>query len=287
MENDTYKEVLLGCSPPLNEKRYTAEELYELLEFVLSIYGKSITSPSVIIGDNCATNKSLAEKVGVPLIGCGCHKLNLAVKAFLARRPVMEKTIERVDKVVSQLRNLKAAGALRLLTPHCALKRNVTRWSSTYKMLERFVSIESAAKELDDIDPIRRADSDRIKEVLPTLENFKSIMTDLQKQGQHIGVVHETFQMMVVDYPDYASLLRDRKRQRLTTSEDYEDLRFISGTSASAERLFSSAKHVLRSTRKRLTPVNFENLLFFKHNRHLWNADMVSQAMKAPSSTES
>ncbi|ETM34715.1 hypothetical protein L914_18249, partial [Phytophthora nicotianae] len=92
-------------------------------------------------------------KVGAPLIGCGCHKLNLAVKAFLVRRPVMEKTIERVDKVVSQLRNLKAAGALRLLTPHCALKRNFTRWSSTYKMLESFVIIESSAKELDDIDP--------------------------------------------------------------------------------------------------------------------------------------
>ncbi|ETP12045.1 hypothetical protein F441_12527 [Phytophthora nicotianae CJ01A1] len=154
-------------------------------------------------------------------------------------------------------------------------------------------------------------------------------MTDLQKQGQHIDVVHEIFQMMVEDYPElsdylaadaeishnplfekacvkiisrkqelltygekaqvshflrqpepqesalegstgskrsYASLLRDRKRQRLTTSEDYVDQRFISGTSASAERLFSSAKHVLR---------------------HLWNADMVSQAMKARSTTES
>ncbi|ETO69380.1 hypothetical protein F444_14027 [Phytophthora nicotianae P1976] len=151
-------------------------------------------------------------------------------------------------------------------------------------MLERFVSIENAAKELDDIDPIRLADSDRIKEVLPTLENFKSIMTDLQKQGQHIVVVHETFQMIVEDFLEfsdylaadaeilhnplfekacvkiisgrqesltdgekaqvshflrqpepqepalerstgskhsYTSLLRDRKRQRLTTSEDY------------------------------------------------------------------
>ncbi|ETO70912.1 hypothetical protein F444_12659 [Phytophthora nicotianae P1976] len=207
MENDTYREVLLGCSPPSNEKHYTAEEHYELLKFVLSVYGKSITSLSVIIGGNCATNKSLAEKVGAPLIGCGCHKLNLAVKAFLVRRPVMEKTIERVDKAVSQLRNLKAAGALRLLTPHCTLKRNVTRWSSTYKMLEPFVSIESSAQELDDIDPIRSADSDRTKEALPTLENFKSIMTDLQKQGQHIDVVHEIFQMMVEDYPELSDYL--------------------------------------------------------------------------------
>ncbi|RLN84375.1 hypothetical protein BBJ28_00027081 [Nothophytophthora sp. Chile5] len=84
----------------------------------------------------------------------------------------------------------------------------------------------------------------------------------------------------------YASRLRERKRQRLEQREKYVDLRFISGTSASAERLFSSAKHVLRSTRKRLTPVNFEKLLFLKHNRFLWNADLVSQAMKGVSAAD-
>ncbi|KAG3120910.1 hypothetical protein PI124_g853 [Phytophthora idaei] len=168
-------------------------------------------------------------------------------------------------------------------------------------------------------------------------------------KGQHIGAVHETFQLMVEDYPElgdylaadasisdspvfesacaktingqqelltneekaqvhhflvrptpqepvegsnagkrhsYASRLRDRKRQRRTVCEEYPDLRFIAGTSAPAERLFSSAKHVLRSTRKRLTPVNFEKLLFLKHNRHLWNADMVAQAMKTRDTTE-
>ncbi|KAG2830068.1 hypothetical protein PC129_g5623 [Phytophthora cactorum] len=349
MEDKVYREVLLGCSPPLNEKKYTAEEHYELLRYVLAIYGKSITSPAVLIGDNCSTNMSLADLIEVPLIGCGFHKLNLAVKSFLSQRPVVKKTISEVDKVVSQLRNLKAAGALRELTPLCAVKRTVTSWSSTHKMLERFLKIESAAKQLDDVDTIRRADSERIKTILPTLENFKSVMTALQKKGQYIGAVHETFQLMVEDYPElgdylaadasisdspvfesacaktingqqelltneekaqvhhflvrpmpqepvegsnagkrhsHVSRLRDRKRQRRTVCEEYPDLRFIAGTSAPAERLFSSAKHVLRSTRKRLTPVNFEKLLFLKHNRHLWNADMVAQAMKTRDTTE-
>ncbi|EGZ24087.1 hypothetical protein PHYSODRAFT_296297 [Phytophthora sojae] len=315
MENEVYYEVLLGCSPPLNEKSYTAEEHYALLESVLGIYGKSIKAPVVIIGDNCLTNKALADLMGVPLIGCGCHKLNLAVKAYLARRPAVEKTIARVDKVVSQLRNLKAAGALRELTSLTPIKRN--------------------ARQLDDIDSIGRADSERLKTIIPSLNDFRSIMTDLQKKGQHIGAVHETFGLMTKDYPElkdylaadaaiahnplfesavvkiingekdsltveekdqvacfllpsasaasatqrrpiqsrdkktYASQLRERKRQRMTPSEEYADLRFITGTSASEERRFSSAMHVLRSTRKRLTPVNFEKLLFLKHNRHL------------------
>ncbi|KAK1940574.1 hypothetical protein P3T76_008025 [Phytophthora citrophthora] len=41
MEKGEYREVLLGCSPPLDEKRYTAAEHFNLLEYMLSLYGKS------------------------------------------------------------------------------------------------------------------------------------------------------------------------------------------------------------------------------------------------------
>jgi cell division FtsZ-interacting protein ZapD len=115
--------------------------------------------------------------MGVPLIGCGCHKMNLAVKAYLARRPAVEKAVERVDKVVSQLRNLKAAGALRELTSLTPIKRNVTRWSSTYQILHRFLRFDVQARQLDDVDTIRRADAERIKSIMASLKNFKSIMT--------------------------------------------------------------------------------------------------------------
>ncbi|RLN97235.1 hypothetical protein BBJ28_00007146 [Nothophytophthora sp. Chile5] len=208
MEDGKYYEILLGCSPPLNEKSYTADEHYSLLVVVLENYGKSIGSPAVLIGDNCSTNKALADLMGIPLIGCGCHKLNLAVKAYLARRPAIGKTIARVDKAVSQkMRNLKAAGALRDLTPLTPIKRNVTRWSSTHKMLERFLRIEVSARQLDDIDPFRRSDLEWIKEVMSALTNFKSTMTDLQRKGQHIGAVHDTFGLMTEDYPELKDYL--------------------------------------------------------------------------------
>ncbi|KAG6602814.1 uncharacterized protein IUM83_06954 [Phytophthora cinnamomi] len=97
MENGLYYEVLLGCSPPFIEKSYMTEEHYALLESVLGIYGKTTRPPAVIIGDNCSTNKALADLMGVPLIGCGYHKLNLVVTAYFARRPAVEKTIARVD----------------------------------------------------------------------------------------------------------------------------------------------------------------------------------------------
>ncbi|KAG6957786.1 hypothetical protein JG688_00010824, partial [Phytophthora aleatoria] len=66
----------------------------------------------------------------------------------------------------------------------------------------RSLKIEGAAKQLDDVDTIRHTDSVRIKKILPTLENFKSVMIELQKKCQHIGAVHETFQLMVEDYPE-------------------------------------------------------------------------------------
>ncbi|KAF4028732.1 hypothetical protein GN244_ATG19579 [Phytophthora infestans] len=51
-------------------------------------------------------------------------------------------------------------------------------------MLEHYLQIEGTAKQPDDIDTIRRVDSERIKTVLPILENVKSIMTGLQKKAR-------------------------------------------------------------------------------------------------------
>ncbi|KAK1935233.1 hypothetical protein P3T76_010999 [Phytophthora citrophthora] len=98
------------------------------------------------MGDKCSTNKALAERMGIALIGFGCHKLNLAVKAFLGRRYVVEHSTARVDTVVNQLRNIKVAGSLRALTPLAPIKRNVTRWLSTHSMLNRYLKIEKEVK---------------------------------------------------------------------------------------------------------------------------------------------
>ncbi|KAL4144762.1 hypothetical protein PRNP1_013888 [Phytophthora ramorum] len=69
-------------------------------------------------------------------------------------------------------------------------------------MIRRFLRLDVQARQLDDVDTIRCADAERIKTVMPSLKNFKSIMTDLQKQGRHIGTVHEAFKMMTEDYPE-------------------------------------------------------------------------------------
>ncbi|KAG6953478.1 hypothetical protein JG688_00012812 [Phytophthora aleatoria] len=74
-------------------------------------------------------------------------------------------------------------------------------------MMERFLKTQGTAKQLDGVDTFRRADSERIKKLLPTLGNFRSVMTELQTKGQHIGAVHETVQLMIADYLELVDYL--------------------------------------------------------------------------------
>ena len=53
------------------------------IEFTLAVFGKSKDAVSFIVGDNENMNKSIAKKIGVPLIGCYSHRLNLAVRKYL------------------------------------------------------------------------------------------------------------------------------------------------------------------------------------------------------------
>ncbi|KAK1940575.1 hypothetical protein P3T76_008026 [Phytophthora citrophthora] len=121
------------------------------------------------------------------------------------------------------------------MTALCLIKRNATRWTSTFEMLERFLHIEGQAKQIDAVDTIRRPDSERIRSVLPTLAEFKNVMTELQTKGTHIGEVRGIFHLML---------------------EDFSELKDYIGAGAAISH-------------------------FLKQKSFLWNAEMVSKAMKS------
>ena len=79
---------------------------------------------------------------------------------------------------------------------------------------------------------------------------------------------------------------RIQKRQKLKAAaqgrsgEEYVDITFITGTSNSCERLFSAAKHVLTDTRKCMSPIMFESLIFLQKNRAMWDQFAVAAAAK-------
>ena len=69
-----------------------------------------------------------------------------------------------------------------------------------------------------------------------------------------------------------ANLLKNKLKRKMNNTKDeelYIDYRFIFGSAARAQRLFSHCKYVKTETRNRLTPQLFEAINFLKSNREL------------------
>lgn len=70
-----------------------------------------------------------------------------------------------------------------------------------------------------------------------------------------------------------------KRRKIASEASGYMDSRFILGSAAEIERLFSSAKHILTVGRRAMTPQLFEALIYLKYNSRFWNAPLVSKAI--------
>ena len=62
---------------------FTAESHLHFIQYVLSLFGRKTSDVFCLVGDNCATNKRLADLMEVPFIGCASHRFNLEVQKFL------------------------------------------------------------------------------------------------------------------------------------------------------------------------------------------------------------
>ena len=130
-----YESVMLAFSPMFCETEFGADEHYEFISWVLSVYGKTFENVIAIIGDNVSVNKALSTKCNLPLIGCASHRFNLAVKEHLKPQCAI---LEKINNLMGKLKSLKLSGKLRLHTDLRPVQRNDTRWSSTYAMVERY-----------------------------------------------------------------------------------------------------------------------------------------------------
>lgn len=74
---------MLAFSPLLEEDNQTSDNHLELIEFVLELFGKDVSDVICLVGDNCNTNKALADLCDLPLVGCAAHRFNLAVQDYL------------------------------------------------------------------------------------------------------------------------------------------------------------------------------------------------------------
>ena len=175
------QETLLACAPLTSDEALGAAQHEEFFEATLEYYDKALDDVCVLMGDNCATNQAIATRLGVPLVGCFSHRFNLAVQAFLAHYVDL---INKVDRLMGQLRNLKNAARLRAVIRVVALRRNATRWGSTYIMLKRFFRLKDAIANIREVDGfvLTAAEVRTLEEdVMPVLANMQSVTKDLQR----------------------------------------------------------------------------------------------------------
>jgi hypothetical protein len=74
-------ETLLSMQPLLAEGVKTMTAANHVCHFTktLTQYGKKVDNIVCLAGDNCPVNQSMARILGVPLLGCGSHKLNQVI----------------------------------------------------------------------------------------------------------------------------------------------------------------------------------------------------------------
>jgi hypothetical protein len=80
----------------------TAQYHLTHLSNVLQSFGKTEENVVCLVGDNCSVNKSMSRLLRVPLIGCGAHKLNLAVSKWISYQPNLESIIQKVAGVMKR-----------------------------------------------------------------------------------------------------------------------------------------------------------------------------------------
>lgn len=117
-EVEEIRQSLLSMCPLLTDEvtGMTAQDHLHHLAQVMRTYGKSENNIMCFVGDNCSMNKCMAALLKIPLIGCGSHKFNLAVKKWISNQPQLEDIIERVSSVIKKASTLKVSALLRQLT---------------------------------------------------------------------------------------------------------------------------------------------------------------------------
>ncbi|KAG6599688.1 uncharacterized protein IUM83_13263 [Phytophthora cinnamomi] len=297
---------LLSLAPVINEPddQLNVEGHLTAIKRFLPFFGKSISRCLFLVGDNCGVNKRLVNLLGVPLIGCASHRLNLAVRDYLEPH---DSVLEEVQQLMRKLRTLKQAAKL----------RQATRWPSTFSMLNRYFRlrefISADDEELSDFLPSRSAHR-KLEALLSSLRGVESVSNHLQGDGLTLLDARVLFDEPLKSHPSFTKCLsgpadgrrsrcagaiqahaegvdrtpadkegfsvRTLKRRKIAVAPTtYEVLEAIPPTSNMVERLFSVARAMLRHERHRLSPMMLEMILFLKINSSYWDVATVEQCL--------
>ena len=222
-EENGYSTVLLAFSPLFDETSFTAKAQYDFVVWVIeNVFKRSLTDVVAVIGDNCETNKAMCNLGGFNFVGCASHRFNLAVKKLLEEH---EPLLVKVNALMSKLKNLKLSGALRKHTDLRPIQRNVTRWSSTAQMVDRYLALKPFfvhfvnQQELDGLWLSARENRD-LSDLHETLERLNSITKALQSESTNQADVRVLFDEVLKIHSSMATHLASDAK--IVHSVDFE-----------------------------------------------------------------
>lgn len=146
-ENTVLQNVLVDCIH--YENRHTADNISKMLKDVLCEWGLQ-NNVIAIVTDNASNMLKAVRNLGWRQVRCTAHSLNLAVSNGLQQKEI-KTIITKVKSIVEYFKRSSHAlcklkeNQKKLDLPVLKLKQDcITRWNSTYDMLNRFFSTKNA-----------------------------------------------------------------------------------------------------------------------------------------------
>lgn len=187
--------------------RLDAQAHMEYIRSTLCLYNRTLEDLLFMVGDNCSTNKLLSRLCGCPFIGCASHRLNLAAKSFLAP---YELLLKKIQGLMSKLSTPKQSAKLRRTTALQPIKRNLTRWSSTFEMVRRLITIIEFVDREDDelLENIpSRLELGNLNTLFTDMEIFEQVTKRIQSSDIDLLVVRKLFDKLILRFPATAEHL--------------------------------------------------------------------------------
>ncbi|KAE9222005.1 hypothetical protein PF002_g15411 [Phytophthora fragariae] len=180
----------------------SSDAIIELFDYILDVYGIEVaTHLCFYVCDHASVNVAIAKKTCIPMIGCASHRMNLAMQALME---AYEDLLEKVKRLMAKLNTIKNRHHLREADALMPVFRNLTRWSSTFAMIDRYFAIyaklDRVDDELADFIPTPR-ENVRLKELYEDLKNLESVSKKLQTSSVSLLDVRMLFDHVMKHYP--------------------------------------------------------------------------------------